>query len=177
MRWLIVSLVFSVGCGDSPHQGDLGDAQGSAAEAATDIGSRCSPAEYEGGPEADLPEWATGFFFANPPTGGSDALDLRVGPGLEFELAITGCDVFGITARGGARVDDAGVWLLPAVDASTLDWSNDISFRVPVANVLLTPRADGGLVALSDAGGSSWSAGLNCGCGMPRACGCQNPFE
>jgi hypothetical protein len=175
MRWFVVSVLLAAACGESPHQGDL-DAQASAPDGTSDAGPPCSPAEYDAGPDAALPSWAMGFFFANPPTGGSDALDVRVGPGLEYALAITGCDVFG-TWRGAARVDDAGVWLLPTVGKSTVDWVNDISFKVPVPDVLLTPRVNGGLVASSEAGVSSWSAGLNCGCGVPRRCGCQDPFD
>jgi len=176
MRWFSSSMLFAIACGGSAHHGDLGDATFSAPDAPTDAGIRCSPAEYDSGPDSNLPTWAMGFFFADPPTGASDAFDLRLGPGFEFELAVTGCDVVG-TTRGAARVDDAGVWLLPMGAESTLPWPTDLSLGVQVPDVLLTPRADGGLIASSDAGVSSWSAGLNCGCGMPRACACQDPFE
>jgi hypothetical protein len=176
MRWLFVSALVAIACDKSPRQGDLSDSEVSAPDGAIDIAPRCNPAEYDAGPDASLPAWAMGFFFADPPTGRSDALDLRVGPGLEFELAITGCDLIG-GGRGAARIDDAGVWLLPAAGESMLDWLNDLSLRVPVPDVLLTPRLDGGLLASSEAGVSSWSAGLNCGCGSPRACDCEDPFQ
>jgi hypothetical protein len=117
-----------------------------------------------------------GFFFADAPAGGADALDLAVGPGLEYALAITGCDVGG-TWRGVARADDTGVWLLPAPGESTLVWFYGQALFVRVASVQLTPRVGGGLMAVSSAGISLWSPGLNCGCGKPRACGCQDPFE
>ena len=145
-------------------------------DGATDVDPRCSLADYDAGPEAALPAWAMGFFYADPPTGASDAFDLRVGPGPEFELAVTGCDVIG-TTRGTARADDAGVWLLPAPGESVLYWPTDLSLGDPAPHVLLAPRLDGGLIAASDAGVSSWSAGLNCGCGVFRACGCADPFQ
>jgi hypothetical protein len=175
MRRAIISVLVVAGC-NSPHQPDHGGAAATLLDGATEVGPLCSPAEYDAGLEAALPAWAMGFFFAAPPTGASDAFDLRVGPGLDFELAVTGCDVGGST-RGGARVDDAGVWLLPAPGESVLYWPTDLSLGEPVPNVLLVPRLDGGLIAASDAGASSWSAGLNCGCGVLRACGCSDPFR
>jgi hypothetical protein len=175
MRRAIIPMLLAAGCSASPHQPDHGDAALPVLDGATDVGPPCSPAEYDAGQNAALPAWAIGFFFADPPTGASDAFDLRVGPGPEFELAVTGCDWIG-TSQGGARVDDAGVWLLPAPDQSILDWPNDIGLD-PVPHVLLVPRLDGGLVASSDAGVSSWSTGLNCGCGVFRTCDCTDPFR
>jgi len=145
-------------------------------DGAARAGARCSPAAYDAGPDAFLPAWGTGFFFAEAPTGGSDAFDLRVGPAGEFALAVTGCDVIG-TSRGMARADDGGIWLLPAPGESAVYWPTDVALGDPVPNVLLTPGLDGGLVAVTEAGVSTWSAGLNCGCGEFRACGCEDPFE
>ena len=131
--------------------------------------------EYDAGPHGELPPWATGFFYADPPTGGSDALDLRVGPGLQFAQAVTGCDVIG-TEYGRVRVDDAGVWLLSEDGGGTIDWpTNPPSLGLPVTTVLLVPGPDGSVVASCEAGVSSWSPGLNCGCGELHAC-CYDPF-
>jgi hypothetical protein len=177
MRRVLLSVLLAAGCNDAPREAVQCDAAvAPVLDGAADVAPRCSPAEYDAGLEAALPAWATGFFFAEPPTGGSDALDLRLGPGLEFELAVTGCDVVG-TTRGEARVDDAGVWLLPASGKSTFDWPTDLSLGESVQRVALAPRPDGRLVATSDAGVSSWSAGLSCGCGGFRACGCDDPFQ
>jgi hypothetical protein len=177
MRRVLLSVILATGCSDAPREAVQGDAAVAPAfDGAADVGPRCTPAEYDAALEAALPAWAMGFFFADPPTGGSDAFDLRLGPGLEFELAVAGCDVVG-TTRGKARVDDAGVWLLPASGKSTLDWPTDLSLGDSVQHVALTSRPDGGLVAASDAGVSSWSAGLSCGCGGFRACGCEDPFR
>src|ERR1700690_2545693 len=176
MRRAIVSVLLAAGCSSSPPQPDHADSAAPVLDGATDVDPRCSLADYDAGPEAALPAWAMGFFYADPPTGASDAFDLRVGPGPEFELAVTGCDVIG-TTRGTARADDAGVWLLPAPGESVLYWPTDLSLGDPAPHVLLAPRLDGGLIAASDAGVSSWSAGLNCGCGVFRACGCADPFQ
>jgi len=176
MRRAALAVLLAVGCSDSPRQAGNRDAAVPGLDGASIVVPRCSPVEYDAGLAAVLPAWALGFFSADPPTGGSDAFDLRVGPGPDFELAVTGCDVIG-TTRGGARVDDAGVWLLPAPGESILYWPTDLSLGEPVPQVLLAPRLDGGLVAVSDAGVSSWSAGLNCGCGLFRACGCDDPFQ
>jgi hypothetical protein len=174
MHRAIVSVLLAAGCSASPRDVDHGDAMGPVLDGATDVVPPCSPLEYDAGLDAALPAWALGFFFADPPTGASDALDLRVGPGPEFELTVTGCDVIG-TPRGGVGVDDAGVWLLPPPGKSTVDWPADLSFET-VPHVLLMPGPDGGLVTASDAGVSSWSAGLNCGCGGFQACDCDDPF-
>jgi hypothetical protein len=175
MRRAIISVLLAAGCSNSSRDADHGDAAGLSIDGGTDVVPPCSPAEYDAGLDAALPAWALGFFFADPPTGASDAFDLRVGPGPEFELAVTGCDEIG-TWRGGVAVDDAGVWLLPPPGKSTLDWPADLSLE-PVPHVLLAPGPDGGLVAASDAGVSSWSAGLNCGCGVFQACDCYDPFQ
>ena len=175
MRRAIISVLLAAGCSASSRGADHGDAAGPVFDGATDVVSPCSPPEYDAGLDAAVPAWAMGFFFADPPTGASDAFDLRVGPGPEFELTVTGCDVIG-TTRGGARVDDAGVWLLPAPGESTLGWPTEVSLGEPVPDVLLLPGPDGGLVAASEAGVSSWSAGLNCGCGEFQAC-CYDPFQ
>jgi hypothetical protein len=91
MRSATIIMLFAIGCGDSPSEAKSAHVL----DGATDVSLRCSPAEYDAGLDAALPTWAMGFFFADPPTGGSDAFDLRLGPGPEFELAVTGCDVFG----------------------------------------------------------------------------------
>src|SRR5689334_9304949 len=58
MRWLTVSVLVAVGCGQSPRQGDLGDAEVSAHDGATDVGPVCNPAEYDSGRDANLPPWS-----------------------------------------------------------------------------------------------------------------------
>ena len=141
MRRVIISVLLAAGCSASSRDADHGDAAGPVFDGATDVVPLCSPAEYDAGLDAALPAWALGFFFADPPTGASDAFDLRVGPGPEFELTVTGCDEIG-TTRGGARVDDAGVWLLPAPGESTLGWPTEVSLE-PVPDVLLAPGPNG----------------------------------
>jgi hypothetical protein len=131
------------------------------------------PAVYDAGPDSGLPSWATGFFYVGPPVGASDAFDLRLGPGLQFVLAVTSCDLDS-WYEGTARVDDAGVWLLPAPGDSTVLWPTELSLS-GVANILLMPTGDGGLAAACDAGASVWRPGLSCGCGGYEPCRCD-PF-
>jgi hypothetical protein len=95
MRRAVIYVLFAAGCSGSAQDADHGDAAGPVFDGATDVVPPCGPAEYDAGLDAALPAWALGLFFADPPTGASAAFDLRVGPGPEFELTVTGCDVIG----------------------------------------------------------------------------------
>ena len=169
MARLFACLLLAAGCSGARGQTPLDQLSNALPDGNPTTSAVCDPPEYDAGSDGELPPWAAGFFHADPPTGGADPINLRLGPGLQFAQAIAGCGVFG-NEYGRVRVDDAGVWLLPDDGGATIDWlANPSSLGLPVTDILLKPGSDGGVVAICEAGVTSWSPGLRC-CAPSETC-------